>query len=281
MMTQTPSNTSSEDRRRHPYLATVLNPSVQKIVSTASVRIYHKPFGASHPEWTYSKIKGLLVFGQDRDVNGGDKSNIGQGYRLAETYWFRLIDLNTDRVVWMLRVPEVFEYQKDRPFFHIFSGSSRMFGFCFDDDDEAASFYNMVTDHIARPKSTTKGRTKSARRDKALPSRPRRVDPSTISAPAPASFVHIAHVGINTKGMIETSKDIDPAWQILVQDLQAYGVSHDVVEENVDFVEGFLAGAKLAKTRPTGTETKAVKVDLAPDKPPEKRRLFRKKPPSQ
>jgi hypothetical protein len=29
--------------------------------------------------------------------------------------WFRLIDLNTDRVVWMLRVPEVFEYQKDRP----------------------------------------------------------------------------------------------------------------------------------------------------------------------
>jgi len=66
--------------------------------------------------------------------------------------------------------------------------------------------------------------------------------------------------------MIETSKDIDPAWQILVQDLQAYGISHDVVEENVDFVEGFLAGAKLAKTRPTGTETKVVKVDLASDK---------------
>lgn len=112
----------------------------------------------------------------------------------------------------------------------------------------------------------SKGRTKSAKRDKALPSRPRRVDPSTISAPAPASFVHIAHVGINAKGMIETSKDLDPAWQILVQDLQAYGVSHDVVEENVDFVEGFLAGAKLAKTRPTGTETKAVKFDLASDK---------------
>jgi hypothetical protein len=84
-MTQAPSNTSSEDRRRHPYLTTVLNPSVQKIVSTASARIYHKPFGASHPEWTYSKIKGLLVFGQDRDVTGSDKSNIGQGYRLAET----------------------------------------------------------------------------------------------------------------------------------------------------------------------------------------------------
>ena len=57
-------------------------------------------------------------------------------------------------------------------FFHTFSGSvrtvittvssscgdvkfdfqSRMFGFCFDDDDEAASFHTMVTDRIACPK---------------------------------------------------------------------------------------------------------------------------------
>jgi Wiskott-Aldrich syndrome protein len=84
-MSRAPSIITSEDRRRHPYLATVLNPSTQKIVSTASARIYHKPFGASHPEWTYSKIKGLLVFGRDRDVQGSDKSSIGHGYRLAET----------------------------------------------------------------------------------------------------------------------------------------------------------------------------------------------------
>jgi len=276
-MSQAPSTASSEDRRRHPYLSTVLDPSTQKIICTASARVYHKSFGASHPEWTYSKIKGLLVFGRDRDIHGGDKSNIGQGYRLAETYWFRIVDLNTDRVVWMLRVPEVFEYQKDRPFFHIFPGSSRMFGFCFDDDDEAATFHTKVTDRTARPKpGTTKGRTKPAKKDKALPPRPRRINTSTISAPAPASFVHVAHVGINAKGTIETSKDIDPAWGVLIQDLQEYGVSRDVVVENLDFVEGFLAGAK---TKATGTDNDAVKTSAASDKPPGKRRLFRKKPP--
>jgi len=257
-MSQAHSTTSSEDRRRHPYLSTVLNPSTQKIICTASARIYHKPFGTSHPEWTYSKIKGLLVFGRDRDIHGSDQSNIGQGYRLAETYWFRLVDLNTDRVIWMLRVPEAFEYHRDRPFFHVFPGSSRMFGFCFDDDDEAATFYTKVIDRIARPNPGNKGRTKPAKKNKPS-TRPRRVQASTISAPVPASFVHVAHVGVNSQGMIQTSHDIDPAWEVLVRDLQEYGVSHDVVIENLDFVEGFLAGAKTRVT----TETKA---DPAPDK---------------
>jgi len=276
-MSQTPSTASSEDRRRHPYLSTVLNPNTQKIICTASARIYHKPFGSSHPEWTYSKIKGLLVFGRDRDVHGVDDSNIGHGYRLAETYWFRLVDLNTDRVIWMLRVPEVFEYHKDRPFFHVFSGSSRMFGFCFDDDDEATTFHSKVTDRIASPRPGTKGRTKPAKKDKPLPSRPRRVNLSSISAPAPGSFVHVGHVGINAKGTVETSKDIDPAWGVLIQDLQEYGVSHDIVVEHLDFVEGFLAGAR---TKATTTGSNIVKALPTSDKPPTKRSLFRKKPPS-
>jgi len=279
MMSQADSAISSEDHRRYPYLATVLNSATQKILSTASARIYHKPFGASHTEWTYSKIKGLLVFGRDRNPNKGDKSSIGQGYRLAETYWFRVIDLNTDRVVWMLRLPEMFEYQKDRPFFHIFPGSSRMFGFCFDDDDEAATFHTKVMSHVTHPNPDTKGYTQTARRDKALPRRPRRVNTSTISAPVPASFVHIAHVGINAEGIIETSKDIDPAWQILVQDLQAYGISRDIVANNVEFVEGFLAGANLGKAKTKGI-VRADRIIPEANKPPGKKRLFRKKLPS-
>jgi len=157
-----------------------------------------------------------------------------------------------------------------------------MFGFCFDDDDEAATFHAKVTDRTARPKrtyilmcclcasylhailaGTTKGRTKPAKKDKALPPRPRCINTSTISAPTPASFVHVAHVGINAKGTIETSKDIDPAWGVLIQDLQEYGVSRDVVVENIDFVEGFLAGAK---TKATGTDNDAVKTSAASDK---------------
>lgn len=107
----------SNDLRREPYLSTVLSPSSHKIIATANARVYHTPFGSSNRDWTYSKIKGILVFGRDRDTAGADKSNasLAQGYRLQETYWFRLVDTVTDRVVWMLRVPEVFEYNKDRP----------------------------------------------------------------------------------------------------------------------------------------------------------------------
>lgn len=100
------------------------------------------------------------------------------------------------------------------------------------------------------------------KKDKALPTRPRRVSVSAISAPAPASFVHVAHVGINAKGTVETSRDIDPAWGVLIRDLQEYGVSQDVVAENLDFVEGFLAGAKTAMIK----DTNALKANPAADK---------------
>jgi Wiskott-Aldrich syndrome protein len=122
------------------------------------------------------------------------------------------------------------------------------------------------------------------------------VNSSIISSPAPGSFVHLSHVGINAEGIIETSKDIDPAWQILIQDLQTYGVSRDVVADNVDFVEGFLAGANVAKAKAVGS--KVVNADPTSVKrmpllvrlilfahhmhpASEKRRLFRKKPPIQ
>jgi len=277
-MSQDHSTTSSEDRRRHPYLSTVLNPNTHKIISTASARVYHSPFGASHREWTYSSIKGLLVFGRDRDVYGGDKSNMAQGYRLSETYWFRLVDMTTDRVVWMLRVPEVFEYQKDKPFFHIFPGSSRMFGFCFDDDDEAATFFAKVTSRTSRPKPTG-GKfhsTKPTKRAKPLASRAGRVNPSMISAPTPASFVHVAHVGLNADGNIESSEGMDPAWAVLIEELQGYGISRDVVEENLDFVEGFLKGAKLAKSQAESKVNNTITRNYAIKKPSQKRSLFRR-----
>lgn len=86
-----------------------------------------------------------------------------------------------------------------------------------------------------------------------------------ISAPAPASFVHVAHIGINADGNIETSEDVDPAWAMMVQDLQGYGISHDILVENLDFVEGFLKGAKLAKSQ-AESKTDSVKMDLTLDR---------------
>lgn len=87
-----------------------------------------------------------------------------------------------------------------------------------------------------------------------------------ISAPAPASFVHVAHIGINADGNIEASEDMDPAWAMMVQDLQGYGISHDILAENLDFVEGFLKGAKLAKSQVESKATHTIQTDFALDR---------------
>ena len=42
-----------------------------------------------------------------------------------------------------------------------------------------------------------------------------------ISSPAPDSFRHLAHVGVNKDGIFEVSKDIDPSWKEMLTKLQA------------------------------------------------------------
>ena len=162
---------TAEDKQRHPYLSSVLEPSTQKVIATAAVRVYYAPFINAHLNWTYSNLRGILVFGRDRDAGVPPPPGRGMtthGLRLKEKYWFRLVDIKTDRVVWMFSVPEVFEYNKDKPFFHYFSGTvcpgyrtracgltttlhqTRMFGFCFDDDSEASVLFKKVVDRTRR-----------------------------------------------------------------------------------------------------------------------------------
>ena len=118
---------TAEDKQRHPYLSSVLEPSTQKVIATAAVRVYYAPFINAQLNWTFSNLRGILVFGRDREaaVPPPDRGIGTHGLRLKEKYWFRLVDIKTDRVVWMFSVPEVFEYNKDKPFFHYFSGTVR------------------------------------------------------------------------------------------------------------------------------------------------------------
>lgn len=296
-----------EDKQRHPYLSSVLELNTQKVIATAAVRVYYAPFINTHLNWTYSKLKGILVFGRDREGLGslaGVPSQLlspppdrggaqGHGLRLKEKYWFRLIDVKTDRVVWMFSVPEVFEYCKDKPFFHYFTGTTRMFGFCFDEDEEADVFFKKVADRTRRhffgafrqrvnstkkqAKATNLNPLKSKNKSKSLPASANQppIRPSTttplkpcmISGPSPHSFVHVSHVGISANGGIESSKNVEPAWSALIADLQGYGFESEgeLVSEaghggngaNADFMEGFLAGAKAVKDRVVGASTAA------------------------
>jgi Wiskott-Aldrich syndrome protein len=69
-----------------------------------------------------------------------------------------------------------------------------------------------------------------------------------ISSPAPHSFKHIAHVGVNKDGIFEASKDLDGSWKTMLAELQGHGVSEAVVVRHSDFVEGFWKGVEAIRT---------------------------------
>jgi len=119
----TPPSTSEDKHRRINIFG--LSPNIYKVYAVGSARVYHTQFGAKHNDWTYSRLKGLLVFGKDRVIHSSEASSGSHVATDAEKYWFRLVDETSGKTVWMFKVPAGFEYHLDRPFFHIFAGRVR------------------------------------------------------------------------------------------------------------------------------------------------------------
>ena len=167
---------------------------------------------------------------------------------LEETHWFRLVDA-IKGVVWMHQIPNQFDYHVDKPFFHMFSGKvrlqslpisprhlshvpkqSRMFGFRFDEDADAGTFLQRVTSEVAVNSASmiaitfiASSLTMSCAGTPSKPKRerlPKRLLTSMISRPAPGTFVHVAHVGIDADGNNEASGNISPEWIVAFEQLQ-------------------------------------------------------------
>ncbi|EMD37063.1 hypothetical protein CERSUDRAFT_124041 [Gelatoporia subvermispora B] len=231
-------------------------PAESKVVAVASARIYHAAFGAKPDSWVFSGLKGILVLGRDRTTLHPDRKR--RDAALEQNYWFRLLDTGSDKgVIWIHNIADALEYQLDKPFFHIFAGQTRMFGFCFGEDSEAEAFYRKLS---ARIRLTAPSQRKH--RKLTTPSPRRRVSAAMISAPAPSTFVHVAHVGYDEKGHIEASDGVGPGWRIMLDELRGYGVSENMVEKERDFVDGFFAGAKAASA-PASTESVPTRTPTA------------------
>ncbi|RDX42841.1 hypothetical protein OH76DRAFT_1257771 [Lentinus brumalis] len=265
----------SDDDKRH--ILSYLPPDV-KLLAVAPARIYQAPFNASPDSWTFTGLRGMLVFGRNRVTVFPDRPlGVGEGTSIEQNYWFRLIDVDSGKgIVWFHPIPSGLDYHSDKPFFHTFSGCSRMFGFRFDEDDDAEKFRRRVTRRIqisaprfskpraTKPVSVTSPPAALAPLTHAVSAAPagagRRVSPGMISAPTPGTFMHVAHVGLDAKGQIESTPNIEPGWTMIVEELQGYGVTEKMVDEDFDFVEGFLAGAKaslvqeLRKTTPAAAK---------------------------
>jgi len=148
----------------------------------------------------------------------------------------------------MFKFPENFEYELDRPFFHVFQGRTRRYGFLFNDDDEAALFGKKVLSQLygtteflkkTHRRKNDNGRSKSLSINS--------ISRSMISSPAPDSFRHVAHVGVNENGVFEASKDLDASWKEMLTQLQGHGVSEAVVIRHSDFLDGFWKGVEAIK----------------------------------
>jgi Wiskott-Aldrich syndrome protein len=221
-------------------IASGLEQKPYAIIAVAGARVYHTKLQEKYHQWNYSRWKGTLTLGRDFDT----PENLAQGTSDAEKHWFRLADVESGRTVWMFKFPENFEYELDRPFFHVFQGRTRRYGFLFNDDDEAALFGKKVmnqlygTDILESPKKTHRQKNRSSKSSIGSISR------SMISSPAPDSFRHVAHVGVNAKGVFEATKSLDPSWKEMLTQLQGHGVSEAVVMKHHDFVDGFWRGVE-------------------------------------
>jgi len=212
------------------------------VLAVAGARVYHTKLNLKESQWVYSRWKGTLTFGRDIEGPNAPAREVSE----TERHWFRLADDETGRTVWMFKFPEQFEYVEDRPFFHVFQGRTRRYGFLFNDDDEASVFGRKVMERLfnGQPAKKTWSSKTGTTRSKSLSSSFAR---SMISSPAPHSFKHVAHVSVNKDGIFEASKDLDSAWKTMLADLQGHGVSEAIVVRHSDFVDGFWKGVEAIR----------------------------------
>lgn len=136
------------------YLLPGVAPGAHILYAIASARIYHSTqltsnhsgtlsFGRGHgssknknngSQWVYSHLKGTLVFGQDNHSGTSETTTVEQIVVPSRNegepkgdWWFQLVDDEAGRVVWKFKIPlgagAKFNYELDRPFFHVFQGS--------------------------------------------------------------------------------------------------------------------------------------------------------------
>lgn len=60
-------------------------------------------------------------------------------------------------------------------------------------------------------------------------------------------------MGVDDTGTRAQSWNVAPEWTQLLEKLGGYGVDAEMVEENIEFVKGFLAGAEAVRSSPAST----------------------------
>ncbi|KWU43426.1 PH domain-like protein, partial [Rhodotorula sp. JG-1b] len=214
-MPSTSSLTSHEKALVKKYAPTAHK---DKIHAAAIGRVYY-----AYPDpakWSYSGIAGAVTFGWG--ANGG---------------WIKVVDLaGTRGVIWQHAALADMPYYQDRTFFHTFPSDDCMIGIAFSSESEAAELFKKVSmrnKYAANKLAALTGR--SSKRKSGAP-----IDKSLIGAPT--GFSHVAHMGFDASQGF-TSRNIDPSWERLFQQLESQGISRTQIEKNQDFIRNFVQGS--------------------------------------
>lgn len=226
-------STLSDSAKRH--LLTCL-PTDSKVLATATAKVYHAPFNTKTDGagWTFSGMSGTLVFGRARTILHADRP---LGESIQHEHWFRLVD-PIKGLVWIHQIPDTLDYAPDKPFFHVFAGKSRMFGFLFEDDAEAARFLRKVSTHVRTSTAGSPAPRKGTVARKislglGVGRQARRLTPGMVSGPAKGTFVHVGHVGFDAAGRVEATDSVEPGWAVMLGELSG---------GRIDGLDGFFKG---------------------------------------
>ncbi|KAJ6591187.1 hypothetical protein DFH09DRAFT_1306813 [Mycena vulgaris] len=250
-----PSTKINQDKT---FVVPGLHPSTYKVYAVIPARVYHAAFGSKQSQWIYSGLNGSLMFGKER------------GSMESQGYWFRLLD-GAGKTIWIFKIPEIsFEYLEDKPFFHIFRGCSRKFGFLFNDDNEAAGFAKKVIGRTMPRHSAESSLTAMAAelprsiRNRLASSAMGRLSPAIISGPTANSFVHVAHVGAKKVAPMVEADEGEPSWTMVLAELPDGGLSSATILEQHDIAEEYMKRPSPAEAKDSNQLLKPQKVQRKP-----------------
>ncbi|KAI3639881.1 hypothetical protein MIR68_002195 [Amoeboaphelidium protococcarum] len=262
------------------YTATIARLYYSTAVATAH--------SVSNRDWNYA-LTGAIAFMKDT--------------RRMNTFFFRMVDLNTGKVVWEQELYRDFSspanqncYRQDRAWFHSFGGDDMMYGLSFADDNEGISFYSKVMnrDNLKLNSRPSGGSSVGSRQNSGVGIGPQsggivssgagavggvgssakkgkksgggggRIDKSQIGQPS--NFRHLTHVGYSAEGGFNMV-NVPPEWNKV---FEKAGITEEQLKDQstAKFIFDFMSNYKESGGGGGGSSSAAV-----PPGPPQIQRV--------
>ncbi|CAI5756203.1 unnamed protein product [Candida verbasci] len=198
----------------------VIPKASNKIIDATVARLY-----IAYPDptkWIYTGLSGAIVLVDDL---------------VGHTFFLKLVDIIGHRgVLWDQELYINFDYHQDRKFFHTFEIEDCLVGLLFEDTSDATHFYKRVTN------KQKYGSNATVKNKNAIKLKERAVEKS--HAPGPRGEFIDSNTGQRQrryKGVLYYDDVPPPEWRGLYSELEAAGITEDMIAENREFIKDYIA----------------------------------------